>query len=149
MSHRMALVLFTVATLGIGLLIGSVSAPDQWYQALAKPAFNPPPWVFPPVWIALYVMVGVAGWRAWRLPDPTLLRTWFVQMILNFAWTPSFFLLHNIALALGVIVLLLIAVLVFIVQAFSRDRVAAWLFVPYAFWVAFATLLTFTIWRLN
>jgi translocator protein len=70
-------------------------------------------------------------------------------MILNFAWTPSFFLLHNIALALGVIVLLLIAVLAFIAQAFSRDRVAAWLFVPYAVWVAFATLLTFTIWRLN
>ncbi|PZO78890.1 MAG: sensor histidine kinase [Mesorhizobium amorphae] len=150
MSSRLALFLFILGTLGAGLLIGSVSAPDAWYQALAKPAFNPPPWLFPPTWTVLYVLIGVAGWRVWRLPARDgLLGLWGAQMALNLIWTPVFFGLHQIGWALVVIVGLLALILVFIARAWRRDRVAAFLFVPYAAWVGFATLLTASIWRLN
>jgi translocator protein len=145
-----ALALFVAPVLAIGLGIGSLTAPDGWYAALAKPSFNPPNWIFPPVWTVLYVLIGAAGWRVWRLRGGGPLRAlWSAQLVLNFAWTPSFFVLHRIGLAFGVIALLLLAILAFVAFAWKRDRVAALLFLPYAAWVAFAAALTAAIWQLN
>ncbi len=150
MSSRFQLVLFVVGVLGLGLLIGSITTPDGWYAALAKPSFNPPNWLFPPVWSVLYVMIGIAGWRVWRLAlDGGLFKLWLAQLLLNFAWTPVFFAMHQIALALCIILLLFIAILVFIGMAWKRDPVAAWLFVPYAAWVGYAGLLNGAILLLN
>lgn len=149
-SRRWPAFLFVAGVLGLGLLIGAFSAPDEWYQALAKPAFTPPGWVFGPVWTVLYIMIGVAGWRVWRLSDAGgAMAAWWVQMALNFIWTPTFFIAHAIGVALVVIVLLLAAILAFIALTWRRDRVAALLFVPYAAWVAFASLLNASIWTLN
>jgi tryptophan-rich sensory protein len=145
----MALVLFILGVVGVGWLIGSASAPGEWYQSLRKPEFNPPPWVFGPVWTVLYVMIGVAGWRAWLLPERGPLGVWAAQMALNFAWTPTFFVAQAIGAALVVILLLLAAILAFIVLTWNRDRLAALLFVPYAAWVAFASLLNASIWTMN
>ena len=150
MSSRTALVLFLVIVVGGGLAIGSVTVPGGWYQALEKPPFNPPNWIFGPVWTILYVFIAVAGWRVWRSdPQGPALKVWVLQLLLNFAWSPTFFRLHQVALALAIVAALLVSILVFIALARRVDRPAAWLFVPYAAWVAFATLLNGSILVLN
>jgi tryptophan-rich sensory protein len=150
MPRRLSLVLFLVIVLGGGLLIGYATLPGAWYAALDKPAFNPPNRVFGPVWSLLYVLVAIAGWRIWQTRDSGRTKAlWIIQLVLNFLWSPVFFGARMPAAALVVIVALLIAILAFIATAWRRDRIAAWLFVPYAAWVAFATLLNLSIARLN
>ena len=144
-----ALIAFLVLTVGGGLLIGSVSAPDQRYQNLVKPALNPPSWVFAPVWTILYVMIAVAGARVWSKDLETPVRLWFIQMILNFLWSPVFFVAHKPGWAIIVIVLMFFAIISFIVSTWNRDRVASYLFMPYAAWVAFAAYLNIMIQQLN
>ncbi len=150
MSKQLSLWLFIIIVLGIGLSIGFATAPGTWYQGLAKPSFNPPDWLFGPVWSLLYVLIAIAGWRIWRVaPDSGAMRLWGLQLVLNYLWSPIFFGLQRPGLALVVIVALLAAILGFVALARRLDRPAAWLFVPYALWVAFATLLNAAIWRLN
>ena len=149
--HRYStLALFIVLVLGGGTLIGFITLPGAWYAGLAKPPFNPPNWIFGPVWTLLYIMIALAGWRTWqskpRAPGTTV---WFVQLALNFIWSPVFFGAHQIGIALIVIIMLLAAILIFMVMRWPRDRTAALLFAPYAAWVAFATLLNGSIWILN
>ena len=150
MRRYLALALFIALVLGGGTLIGLAVQPDGWYAALNKPSFNPPNWVFAPVWSTLYVMIGVAGWLVWQRDwRSRTMVAWVAQLGLNFIWTPVFFGLHAPAAALAVIVALLIVILAFIVRGWSRDRAAALLFVPYAAWVGFATLLNAAIVYLN
>ncbi len=140
---------FLLAVLGGGLLIGSLTRPDGWYAALAKPAFNPPGWVFGPVWTVLYVMIAIAGARTWERGPAADRGLWLTQMALNFAWSPVFFALHRPGLALAIIIALLIAIVAFIVTRWRADRVSALLFLPYAAWVAFASALNAAIVVLN
>jgi tryptophan-rich sensory protein len=150
MSRYVSLILFLVLVLGGGLVLGFLTTPGEWYAGLAKPSFNPPAWLFGPVWTVLYVLIAIAGWRVWQR-DRTgwPMKLWWAQLALNFLWTPVFFAAHQIGPALVVILLMLAAILAFIVTAWRLDRVAAWLFVPYAAWVAFASLLNGSIWMLN
>jgi benzodiazapine receptor len=147
MRRALVTVALLVVVLGGGLAIGAVTRPDGWYAALAKPPFNPPNWVFAPAWTLLYVMIAVAGARAYERVGGFFL--WVAQLALNFAWTPAFFLLHRPTLALCLIAALLAVILVFIVTRWTADRVSALLFAPYAAWVAFATLLNASIVVLN
>lgn len=141
---------FVVLVVGISTLIGVQSLPGPWYDALSKPPFNPPNWVFGPVWFVLYCLIAVAGWRIFmRAPASATMALWGMQMGVNWIWSPAFFLAQAPWLALGVIVVLLGLVIGFIVSAHRRDRLAAWLFVPYAAWVGFATLLNGAIAVLN
>ncbi|MDX2158033.1 MAG: TspO/MBR family protein [Hyphomicrobiaceae bacterium] len=150
MSRLVSLCVFLAISVGGGLLIGTVSRPGPWYAALAKPSFNPPSWVFAPVWTTLYVMIGVAGWRAWLADGgPTAMRLWAAQMALNFSWSPIFFVLNAPALALAIILALLAVIFAFIVASWPRDRLAGWLFVAYAAWVGFASVLNAAIVWLN
>jgi translocator protein len=146
----LTLLLFLVLVAGGGLIIGFVTRPGDWYAGLAKPAFSPPNWIFGPVWTALYVLIAVAGWRIWmRSRRGWPMRLWWLQLVLNFLWSPLFFAAHRIDLALGVIVLMLVAILAFIATAWHVDRIASWLFMPYGIWVAFATLLNASTLLLN
>jgi len=149
-SHALTLILFVVLTVAAGNLVGYSSIPGPWYQDLQKPPFNPPSWIFGPVWTALYVLIGIAGARAFiRERGNWLPKIWFLQMALNFVWSPIFFTLHRPDLALAVLVAMLLAILTFIAMAWSRDRPSALLFLPYAAWVSFAGLLNGAIWWLN
>ena len=142
---------FTLGVLVVGGAIGATNAPDEWYRALQKPPWNPPDWVFGPVWTVLYAMVGYAGARVFALegrPGP-LTRAWALQMGLNFLWTPLFFSARSLPLAGVEIAFLLAAVIAFMVAVRGRDRLSLWLFVPYAAWVGFASVLTWTIWGMN
>jgi len=150
MNGHVSLVLFLALVLGGGLVLGFLTAPGAWYAGLTKPAFNPPAWVFGPVWSVLYIMIAVAGWRVWQRDRPGWpMKLWWAQLALNFLWTPVFFAAHQIGLALVVILLMLAAILGFVATAWRLDRVAAWLFVPYAAWVAFASALNASIFTLN
>jgi translocator protein len=130
---------------------GLLFEPGAWYQALTKPLWNPPNWVFGPVWAALYVGIAVAGWLVWRRSGRmiTALHFWLAQLVFNWMWSFFFFGLHRPDFALVDIALLLIAIVGFVFTARRRSVGAALLFVPYFGWVAFASALNFAIWRLN
>jgi translocator protein len=138
------------AIAGTGAAVTATSVGD-WYQGLAKPAFNPPDALFGPVWSVLYAMIAVAGWRIWRLRgarEPALLA-WAVQLGLNLGWSFLFFGARLIGAALIEIVALLAAIVVSARLFWRIDRGAALLLAPYAAWVAYATLLNAALWRLN
>ena len=133
---------FLAVTIGGGVLIGVLTIPGDWYAALNKPPLTPPNWIFAPAWTFLYLLVGIAGARVSASPHvKLLLPIWTVQLVLNFAWSPVVFSFHDLRLGLLIIVLLLFSILGFILLANRRERVSAFLFAPYALWVAFATYL--------
>lgn len=150
MRLSLPLFLFVALSVGGGLLIGAFNMPGEWYAALEKPPFNPPGWLFGPVWTTLYILIGIAGWRVWENARSSVsMMLWWAQMALNFAWSPLFFSLHQIAAALAVILVLLAVIVAFITLTWRRDRTAAMLFLPYAAWVGFASLLNGSILALN
>lgn len=146
----LALLLLLLLVIGGGLTIGYLTAPGEWYAQLEKPPFDPPSWVFRPVWTTLYVLIAIAGWRIMQVDArSTAMTLWWAQLALNFAWSPTFFALQQFGLALAIILALLAVVIAFIAAAWRRDKLAAWLFVPYAAWAAFASLLNGSILYLN
>lgn len=130
--------------------IGSFAPPGEWYASLIKPWWNPPSWVFGPVWTLLFIMMATAAWLVWlRGGQRRALTIYAVQLVLNTAWTPIFFGLKMPGFAFAVIVLLLVAILV-TARAFWRVvPLAGLLLAPYAAWVTFAAYLNYTLWRLN
>src|SRR4029079_11645415 len=115
MRPYLTLALFIVVVLGGGTLIGVTTLPGGWYAGLIKPSFNPPNWVFAPVWTLLYLLIAIAGWRILQRDSRSAAMTaWFIQLGLNFIWSPVFFGAHRIGLALAIIVALLAAILSFI-----------------------------------
>lgn len=149
-ARFLSLVFFLTLVVGGGLAIGFFTAPGAWYAQLTKPSFNPPGWIFGPVWTLLYILIAIAGWRSWqRERAGGAMKLWWAQLVLNFLWSPFFFSAHRTGLALVVIVLLLVTILAFIVAARRHDAVSSFLFAPYALWVAFASLLNAAIFALN
>jgi tryptophan-rich sensory protein len=145
-----SLALFLILAVGGGLAIGATNPPGAWYAGLSKPAFNPPNWLFPPVWTVLYVLIAVAGWRTFlNRPKSAAMAFWWIQLALNFIWSPVMFTGHAIGAALAVMTLLLLSTLTFITVQWRRDRISATLFVPYAAWVGFACLLNLSLYKLN
>ncbi len=150
MNRLPALALFLALVLGGGLSIGYFTAPGEWYAQLQKPPFNPPNWVFGPVWTLIYVCIGVAGWRIWLVQRAgAAMKLWWAQLVLNFAWSPAFFAAQQVALALAIILALLTVIVAFIAASRRPAPLAALLFIPYAAWVAFASLLNSSILLLN
>ena len=149
----LALAAWVGLCVAVGVVIGIFFKPGAWYAALEKPAFNPPAWLFAPVWTVLYVAMGVGAWRIWCLPGSTerklALRQFGVQLILNAAWSPVFFGAQSLAGGLAVIVLLLFAIAATIQRFHPLDKPAAWLLAPYLAWVSFATLLNVALLALN
>ncbi len=140
------------AVSGLGGLITAQSV-GTWYQDLAKPAFNPPDWVFAPVWTTLYLLMAVAAWRVWRRAGwrdgRTALTVFGGQLALNLAWSAVFFGLRMPGSALAVVLVLLAAIAVTTRLFWSIDRLAGLLLVPLIGWVGFATVLNTAIWQLN
>jgi translocator protein len=133
--------------------LGAVFMPGDWYAMLKKPSWNPPPWIFGPVWTALYAMMAVAAWLVWKHSGFAARRgplaLFFAQLVLNAAWTPLFFGLHQPGFACAEIVLLWLAIAATLAAFRPLNRAAAWLLAPYLAWVSFAAALNFELWRLN
>jgi len=132
--------------LAVGVVGSIFTAPEipGWYAELTKPSWTPPPFVFPIAWTVLYVLMATALWRLWDRVAPSRARRiaigwFFVQLVLNAAWSPVFFGWHGTRAALAVIVALLIAIIVTILASRRIDGVAAALLLPYLAWVAYAT----------
>lgn len=156
MRSWLGAVVFVVICNAAGVIgaLTTQTGDSTWYAQLEKPSFNPPGWVFGPVWTLLYTLMGIAVWRVWRrgraTPGVTPAVILFaVQLVLNAIWSPVFFGAERIDLALGVIGALW-AVIVGTLVAFARvDRPAAWMLVPYLLWVSFATVLNASLLNLN
>ncbi|MFY7665447.1 TspO/MBR family protein [Flavobacterium sp.] len=144
-------------TLGIGFLVGQVTRPgiETWFVFLEKPFFNPPNWLFAPVWSVLYVFMAIAAARVWSNTKSEVvvirkaLLFWWIQLALNTAWSFLFFGLKNPLLALVEIVLLELLIYETYLQFRKIDVVSAKLLIPYMIWVAFAAILNASIWWLN
>jgi tryptophan-rich sensory protein len=138
-------------------LIGSIfttPAIPTWYESLNKPFFNPPDWIFGPVWVSLYLLMGISLFVIWQRRENNLqarkgLILFFIQLILNAFWSVAFFGLKSPLLGLINIILLWLAIF-FTVQHFLKiSKIAALLLLPYLLWVSFAVVLNFSLWILN
>ncbi len=146
---------FLALCLGVSALGAAATATSvgSWYRTLAKPAFNPPDWVFAPVWSALFFMMAFSAWRIWRRGGLRHARAemalFALQLTLNLGWSLLFFGMRSIGAALVEILVLLLAIIATSAVFWRRDRVAGMLLLPYAAWVGFAAVLNAAIWRLN
>lgn len=146
----LALAVFVVVVIGVGSVIGMLTAPGDWYAELDKPFFNPPSWVFAPVWTVLYVLIAIAGWRLWKADSTEVpMKLWVGQLVTNWLWSPVFFLLHLLWPALAVLVVMWVLIVGVILTAWRADRIASWLMMPYLAWVSFAGLLNAAVAWLN
>jgi len=138
----------------MGSLFTTADTLGNWYADLDKPFFNPPNWIFGPVWATLYIMMGISAYLVWQKDINSkavriVLVCFIVQPFLNAIWTPLFFGLHSPLLGLIDIVLLLNAIIVTVFAFFQISRPAALLLIPYLAWVSFATILNASIYLLN
>ena len=142
-------------TVGLGAISGIFTAGEitGWYAGLQKPSFNPPDWLFGPVWTTLYLLMGISFYIIWNKPASkernTALTLFILQFLLNFCWSFIFFKQHQLAFALAEIVALWIGIVITMFWFSKFSATAVWLLVPYIIWVSFATLLTEAIWKLN
>jgi len=151
------LAVISVSAVAAASIIGQLATLPNlalWYAGLAKPSFNPPDWIFAPVWTALYVLMAFATWRVLRLPETSTARRFaltlfFLQLMLNAAWSLMFFGAHSPLLGMLNIVPQWILILGTVFMFYWLDRIAAWCLVPLAAWVAFAIALNFMILKLN
>lgn len=149
------LVLFLAVCLGVGGAGAFATSPEiaGWYRTINKPSWNPPDFVFGPVWTTLYVLMGVSAWLVWKPAGfraaAAPLAIFAGQLGLNCAWSFIFFGAHQPGWAFGEIVLLWLAIVATMVAFARRSRLACWLLSPYLAWVSFASVLNFAIWRLN
>ena len=137
---------------GIGGYFTFVSV-ETWYQTLNKPNFNPPDWVFGPVWTTLYILMGVSIWLIWK-KETSKIRTismiiFWVQFFFNIFWTYLFFGIQRIDLGLFEIFFLIFLILINIIYFYKIDKIASYLLVPYVLWVSYASILNYKIWVLN
>lgn len=143
---------FIVLCLAVGALGGWITAPAvvEWYPTLNKPSFNPPNWIFAPVWTTLYIFMAIAAWLVWQKPNSkAALVLFFAQLALNCAWSFLFFGARSPWLGLVGIAMLWVALLATVIVFFQRSKPAGMLMLPYLAWVSFASLLNFSIWQLN
>jgi translocator protein len=141
--------------LAFGAIAGMFTAkaiPD-WYETLNQPSFNPPNWIFGPVWTVLYILMGISLYLVWQTApgqERTMaMAAFFIQLLLNFAWSFLFFYFKRIGLALTGIIILWCAILVMMFLFYRIKPLTAWINVPYILWVSFATVLNAAYYRLN
>jgi benzodiazapine receptor len=132
---------------GIGSIFTANSV-GTWYADLIKPSFSPPNWLFAPVWILLYFLMGISLFLVWSKGKRGL-PIFFIQLVVNAFWSIAFFGLKSPLFGLIVIIILWVLILLTIIKFFKISKLAAWLLIPYIAWVTFATILNFSIWILN
>jgi translocator protein len=156
MKNWIKLVISIAVPVAVGGVAGLFTRPeiDGWYQTLQKPSWQPPNWVFGPVWTTLYIMMGIALYLVWKsnaaaTQKRTAITLWIVQLVFNFFWSFIFFRQHQLDWALGEIIVLWFFILLTIFSFARISKLAAWLLLPYISWVSFASILTYTIYQLN
>ena len=151
---KIAIAIVACVTIGFFSGFSTAESITSWYVTLNKPFFNPPNWIFAPVWTVLYILMGVAAGLVWdkgtEFPEVrTALILFIVQLALNALWSILFFGMHNPPLALAEIILLWIVLFICIKKFNTINKLAGNLLIPYLAWVSFATILNFSIVLLN
>ena len=156
MNNSIKLIIAIAIPVAVGAISGFFTATgvESWYQTINKPSWNPPGWIFGPVWTTLYVMMGIALFLVWKSDSSDILKKtaialFAIQLILNFFWSFIFFDQQQPGWALVEIIAMWIFILLTIFAFGNVSKLAAWLLVPYISWVSFATILNYTIWKLN
>ena len=154
-SHIIKLIISILLPLSVGAIAGMFTsqAVPAWYASLNRPSFNPPNWIFGPVWTTLYILLGISFFLIWK-ENPTrernlAIRVFSIQMLLNFAWSFLFFYFNLIGVALIEIILLWISIAAMIYLFYKIKPFAAYLNIPYLLWVSFATILNAGYYFLN
>mgnify|MGYP006120906669 CR=1 FL=1 len=128
----------------------TASFKEPWYSEIILPSFNPPSWVFAPVWTILYILMSVAIWKVWiNFFDRKILNIYFIHLIFNASWSIVFFGLHQIGLALLNLIIILIFIVILMKIYFTKDKISFYLTLPYFFWSSYALILNFSIAILN
>tara|TARA_B110000211_G_C13598839_1_gene343773 strand:- start:5 stop:469 length:465 start_codon:yes stop_codon:yes gene_type:complete len=123
---------------------------EPWYSEIILPNFNPPSWIFAPVWTALYILMSVAIWRIWiNFFDQQVLNIYFIHLFFNATWSIVFFGFHQIELALLNLIIILIFIVILMKIYFTKDKISFYLTLPYFFWSSYALILNFSIAILN
>jgi benzodiazapine receptor len=143
------ILIITFVASGIGGFI-TASFKEPWYSEIILPSFNPPSWVFAPVWTTLYVLMSVAIWRIWIIFfDYKILNIYFFHLFFNASWSVVFFGFHQIELALLNLIIILIFIIVLMKIYFKKDMLSFYLTLPYFIWSVYALVLNFSIVLLN
>ena len=139
------ILLITFIASAIGGFI-TTSFKEPWYSQIILPSFNPPSWVFPPVWTTLYIMMSIAIWKIWiKSFDLKILKLYFIHLFFNSTWSIVFFGFHQIGLALINLVIILFFIILLMRKYLSRDKVSFYLMIPYLLWTAYAFILNTSI----
>ena len=145
--------LFSLITYSASLIGGlaTISFKEPWYSFLNKPSFNPPDWIFAPVWTSLYLMMTIAIWIFWhnKNRDMNTVYIYFIHLVFNTTWSIVFFVFHNMLLALIVLIILISFIIILIVRFKRVNLVSSYLMVPYVLWCSFALILNFNLIILN
>lgn len=135
---------------GAAASTGIIFKPGQWYEALVKPSFTPPNWLFPVAWSIIYLLLAWAGYRLANTPgSQTVLALWAAQIALNTLWTPVFFGAHRLLAGMVIISVLWVVVAALVVMALQLDVTSGLLLLPYLVWLCVAAALNFSILRNN
>ncbi len=123
---------------------------EPWYSQIILPSFNPPSWIFAPVWSMLYFLMSLAIWKIWiKFFDTKLLKIYFIHLFFNSTWSVVFFGFHLIGVALINLIIIIIFILILMKEYFSKDKVSFYLMAPYLAWSSYAFILNITIFYLN
>ena len=151
-NKYLSLVIILVVTF-IAPMIGSYATAtfkEPWYSEIVLPSFNPPSWVFAPVWTILYLLMSIAIWKIWKNSfDTKILKIYFSHLFFNSIWSIIFFGFHLIGLALLNLMIILIFIIVLMKKYFKRDKISFCLMLPYLFWSIYAFILNLYIFKLN
>jgi len=146
-------ILFFVITYSASLIGGlaTINFKEPWYSLLNKPSFNPPDWIFAPVWTTLYLMMTISIWIFWhnRNRDMNTVYIYFINLIFNTTWSVIFFVFHNMVWALFFLILLIALIINLILRYKRVTMISAFLMIPYLLWCCFALILNFNLIILN
>ena len=144
------LLIFTYSASFIGGMV-TISFKEPWYSQLVKSNYNPPDWVFAPVWTILYLMMTIAIWLYWhsRNRDINTIYIYFIHIVFNTTWSIIFFGLHQILLALVILMILIILIIILILRFKYVNKVSSYLMIPYLLWCCYALFLNFNLYILN
>ena len=152
-NKYLTFILFFIITFSSSFIggIATISFKEPWYSTLIKPSFNPPYWVFGPVWSTLYLMMTISIWLYWhsKNKDMNTVYIYFIHLVFNSSWSIVFFVYHNIVLALVVLVILISLIIILIIRFRRVKKMSSYLMVPYLLWVSFALILNVSILILN
>ena len=149
----LSFVLFVLVTYSASAIGGmaTIGFKEPWYSLLIKPAYNPPSWIFAPVWTTLYFMMTIAIWSFWhsKNKDMDTIYIYFIHLIFNTTWSVVFFVFHKILLALVVLIILILLIIILMIRFRRVNMLSYYLMIPYLLWCFFALVLNVSLLILN